>query len=95
MVIRRIGPLSCAKIAGTLYAVIGLIIGAIFSLIAMAGGFASNSDGGLNFGAMMGAGAIIAFPIMYGCLGFIGALITTAIYNVLSNMVGGVEVDIQ
>ena len=95
MVIRRIGPLSCAKIAGMLYAVIGLIVGAIFSLIAMAGGFASNTDGGFNVGAMMGAGAIIVFPIMYGCFGFIGALITSAIYNVLSTMVGGVEVDIQ
>jgi hypothetical protein len=95
MVIRRVGPLSCAKIAGTLYAVIGLFVGAIFSLIAMAGGFASNSNGGLPFGAMMGVGSIIFFPIMYGCLGFIGSLITAAIYNVVASAVGGVEVDLQ
>jgi hypothetical protein len=90
-----VGPLSCAKIAGTLYAVIGLIVGAFFSLFAIAGGFGSNSDGGRIFGAMMGAGSIIVFPIMYGCLGFIGSLITAAIYNVVAGVVGGVEVDVQ
>jgi hypothetical protein len=44
---------------------------------------------------MMGVGSIIFFPIMYGCFGFIGTLITAAIYNVLANVVGGVEVDLQ
>ena len=29
MIIRRVGPLSCAKIAAALYAVMGLISGAI------------------------------------------------------------------
>ena len=95
MVIRRVGPLSLAKIAGTLYAVIGLIVGAFLSLFAMAGGFGANSDVGRPYGAMIGAGSIIVFPIMYGCLGFIGSLIGAAIYNVLANAVGGVEVDLQ
>src|SRR5512138_1938228 len=96
MVIRRVGPLSCAKIAGTLYAVIGLIVGAIFSLISLAAGsFAQNANSGFPFGAMIGAGSIIVFPIMYGCFGFIGTLITAAIYNVLANALGGVEIDVQ
>ena len=95
MVIRRVGPLSCAKIAGTLYAVIGLIVGAFFSLFAIAGGFGANSDTGRTFGAMIGVGSIIVFPIFYGCLGFIGTLITASLYNVVANAVGGVEIDIQ
>ena len=37
MVINRIAPFSLAKISGTLYAALGLIFGALFSLIAMAG----------------------------------------------------------
>ena len=40
MIIKRIGPLSCARLSGLLYAIIGLVLGGIFSLIAMAGGFA-------------------------------------------------------
>jgi hypothetical protein len=96
MVIRRVGPLSCAKIAGTLYAVIGLILGGIFSLIAMAGGFAAaDREGAPFFAAMIGTGSIIIFPIIYGCMGFIGSLIVAAIYNVLASAVGGVEVDLQ
>jgi hypothetical protein len=95
MVIRRVGPLSCAKIAGTLYAVIGLIVGGIFSLIAIAGGFGVGREGAPFFAAMIGTGSIIIFPIMYGCMGFIGSLIAAALYNVLASAVGGVEVDIQ
>lgn len=94
MVLKRIGPVSLAKISGTLYAVIGLFIGAIFSLISMAG-FASDAFGGSRMGAMFGVGAIILLPILYGCLGFVGSLIGAWIYNVVSGMVGGVEVDLQ
>jgi hypothetical protein len=41
MVIRRIGPLSCATIGAALYAVVGLVIGGIVSLFSLAGGFAT------------------------------------------------------
>jgi len=30
MVIKRVGPLSCARIAGTLYAIVGFVIGLLF-----------------------------------------------------------------
>jgi hypothetical protein len=95
VVLKRIGPVSCAKISGTLYAVIGLFVGAIFSLISLAGGFASESFGGAAMGAMFGVGAIFIFPIMYGCLGFVGALIMAWVYNLVAGWVGGVEVDLQ
>jgi len=95
MVIRRVGPLSVAKIAGTLYAVIGLIVGGIVTLVAMAGGFASGREGAPFFATMIGTGSIIMFPIFYGCIGFIGSLIAAALYNVLASAVGGVEVDMQ
>jgi len=95
MVIRRVGPLSAAKIAATLYAVIGLIVGAIFSLIGVAGVFGQQSSETFPFAPMIGAGSIVVFPIMYACIGFIGALIGAALYNVVAGMVGGVEVEIQ
>jgi hypothetical protein len=98
MVIRRVGPLSVAKIAATLYAVIGLIVGGIFSLIGMAGAFATRGSEGSPFGpfgAMIGAGSIVFFPIMYACLGFVGSLIMAALYNIVAGMVGGVELEVQ
>jgi hypothetical protein len=69
MVLKRLGPLSCAKITGTLYAILGLVFGAIFSMVSLATGFGSNTSGGMGFGALMGVGAIVALPILYGGLG--------------------------
>jgi hypothetical protein len=62
MVIKRIGPVSCAKISGTLYAILGIVFGGIFSLIALAGGFASDTSGAAGLGAIVGVAAIVVFP---------------------------------
>ena len=95
MTITRVGPLSCAKIAGILYAGIGLIAGAFFSLFAMISGFAAaaNNDGAGAFGAIFGMGAIILAPIFYACIGFVMTLIMAALFNVAAGIVGGIEVD--
>ena len=95
MVIKRVGPLSVGKVAGTLYAVMGLLIGAVVSLVAMAGGMASDSAGASGFGALIGVGAIIIFPLLYGVLGFLFTMLAAVIYNVVAGMVGGIEVDLQ
>jgi hypothetical protein len=95
MVITRIGPLSVAKVAGTLYTAIGLIVGAMVSLISMAGGFAANTSEGAGVAALMGVGAIVFFPILYGVMGFIATLIMAALYNVIAGAVGGVEMDVR
>ena len=95
MVIKRIGPVSCAKITGTLYAILGLVFGSIFSLIALAGGLASNRSGATGFGAIVGVGAIVVFPILYGGISFVVTLIGAWLYNVLAGMVGGIELDVQ
>jgi hypothetical protein len=97
MVIRRVDPLSAGKIAGLLYAMIGLLFGAVFSVIGMAGAtFASEAGDGAPFlGALFGVGAIIALPIFYGVLGFIAFAIGAVLYNVLAGMVGGLRVEVE
>jgi hypothetical protein len=95
MIIKRIGPLSCAKLSGLLYAVIGLLLGGVFSLAAMAGAFASETADAAGIGAILGVGAVIVFPILYGLMGFVATLIAAWLYNVAAGIVGGVEVDVQ
>jgi hypothetical protein len=95
MVIKRIGPMSCARITGTLYAAMGLVIGAIFSLVALAGGFASDNSDAAGLATMVGVGAIVIFPILYGCIGFVATIIGVWLYNVMAGLVGGIEMDVQ
>ena len=95
MIIRRIGPMSIARLSGMLYAVFGLVFGAIISLVALAGGFASDSEGAAEFGGFIGVAAVVVLPICYGLLGFVATLIGAWLYNVAADAVGGVEVDIQ
>lgn len=94
MVINRIGPMSCARIAGPVYAVIGLCAGIFVSLASLVGA-ASGESGGNFMGVVFGLGAIFILPIVYGLLGFLGALFSAWLYNVLAGAVGGVDVDIS
>lgn len=94
MVIRRIGPVSAAKIAGVLYAMMGFVFGGIFSLLSIVtGAFAPNQAG--FPGMIFGAAAIIVLPIFYGILGFVMTLIMAALYNLIAGWVGGIEVDVD
>jgi hypothetical protein len=95
MVIQRIGPLSTAKVAGVLYAGLGLLIGAIFSLVAVMGGFATDEVGGGMMGAFMGVGAIIFLPLFYGAMGFCMTALMAWLFNIAAGIAGGVEVDVR
>jgi hypothetical protein len=95
MIIRRIGPMSVARLSGILYAAIGLALGAIISLIALAGGFAAGGEGDTQFGGFIGVAAVVVLPICYGLLGFVATLIAAWVYNVAAAVVGGIEVDIS
>ena len=94
MTITRVGPLSVAKIAGLLGVVIGLIAGGFFSLFSLAGAaIGGGGDDGAMFGALFGVGAIILFPIFYGCMAFVMTLIQAALFNLAAGMVGGIEIE--
>lgn len=91
MILRRIEPLSAAKLMGTLYTLLGLFIGAIMSLIAILGVAAQGGQGAE--GVLLGVGAVIVLPIMYGIGGFIGGGIMAALYNLVASLVGGIKID--
>jgi hypothetical protein len=98
MVLKSVGVMSCAKIGGTLYGLMGILLGGIFALISTLGlALGQNSSSGAPawLGAFFGVGSIILFPIVYGIMGFIGGLITAVLYNLLAGFVGGIEMELQ
>lgn len=97
MVINRVGPLSVAKLAGMLYASLGLLFGAIISVVALAGGMTANSEepGTAVMGAVFGAAAVIVLPIVYGGMGFVMMLLMAWLYNLTARIVGGVQIDVS
>ena len=92
--IRRVGVLSLGKMLGALYALLGLIIGAIFTCVSAFGAAAAFAGSGDNeaLGLLFGVGAIIILPLFYGIIGFIGGLIVAFLYNFLAGFVGGIEI---
>lgn len=95
--ITRIGPVSLAKIMGVAYAFLGLLIGGLFSLISLVGvmgAMGQDRTAGL-MGMLFGVGAVIIAPVVYGCLGFIGGLITGVIYNLVARVSGGLEIELS
>ncbi len=90
--IRRVGVLSCAKMFGALYAILGLIIGAILSLIALAG---ASLGPDASAGLAVGVGAVILLPIFYGLVGFIGGALMGFIYNLVAGFAGGIELHVS
>ena len=100
MELKRIGPGSAFKIMGILYGSIGLVLGCLFSLLALVGagfaGAAGGTDGGGMFAsALFGVGAIIILPLFYGLLGAIMAALMAALYNLVARFVGGLQMDLE
>ena len=94
MVINRVAPVSLAKVLGLMYMVIGLIFGCIAMLFSLAGGMLAEQAGAGSLGALFGVGAIIFLPLLYGAIGFIGALIFGMLYNLVAGKAGGIEIDV-
>jgi hypothetical protein len=97
MVIRRVSPISLAKVVGLLYAILGLVFGAFMSLIftVIGAGAPEGMHSAPFVGMMFGAGAIVILPLFYGVMGFVGAGLAALIYNGLAGMIGGVEIEVD
>ena len=94
MIVKQIGVLSAGKMLGALYGILGLLAGGLFTLFAMIG-ISGSGEGSGQFAFLFGVGAIIIFPLMYGFMGFVGGIISAALYNLLSSVVGGIEIEMS
>jgi hypothetical protein len=91
VIIKRIDPISYAKVQGVLCALLGLIFGIGIALIGMVGG--SLGGGGMLRG--LGLLAIIVVPILYGLFGFIATIIAALLFNMAAGWVGGIKLDVE
>lgn len=100
-IIKRVDPVSLAKLQGIIMALVGLVAALLMTLVgSLAGALFSSfpeaentvSTGGI---LALGAGAIIFLPIAYGVAGFVGGLIGGLIYNLVAKWVGGIELELQ
>ena len=98
MVVRRVGVLSLNKVLGVLYALLGLIVGALFAIVSLSGAAvgAANSPASDAFvGLFVRVGSVIFMPIFYGILGFVFGLIGALLYNGIAQVIGGIEIEIE
>ncbi len=97
MVLKRIGVMSCGKVMGALYGLMGLVIGGLFTLFSLIGAAVGMSTGSEDawIGAVMGVGAVIFFPLIYGIFGFLGGLLSAFLYNLIAGSIGGLELQLE
>ncbi len=92
-VVRSIGVISVAKIAGLVYGCLGLLLVPFFLLAGFLGAFADKGNNPLA-GAVGIALAILA-PVLYGIMGFITGAISALLYNLFAKLVGGFELELD
>ena len=98
MVLRKVGVFSCARVLGILYALLGVVIGALVSVVAMLGAAIGSAGVGSTeavLGVVFGVAAIVVMPVLYGGMGFISGLIGAGLYNLVAGWAGGLEVEFQ
>jgi hypothetical protein len=95
--IKKFEPLSVMRISAICYGALGLVEGAIFSVVfslapmAAAGGKQMPRWMGLLFGGL----SIVLFPILLGLMGAIMGGLGAVIYNVSARYVGGIAVEVE
>lgn len=92
--INKVGVFSFGKILAAINGIFGLVVGAFMSLMALRVGLMMGAAG-FNSGLLSGLGAIIMIPIFYAMIGYVSGVIIAAIFNGITGIFGGLEVDIE
>lgn len=95
--IKRINPVSVAKIYGLIMASLGLIFGVVVGFIMFFIGTFTGTDNNFDiyFGPTLGIAGFISMPLLFGFLGFLFGLLSAFIYNMLALWVGGIIIDLN
>jgi hypothetical protein len=95
--IKKFEPLSVMRIAAICYGALGLLEGALISLIFMVApmGAERTREMSPGMGLLFGGLSIVFFPIFLGVIGAIMSGIGALIYNVSAHYVGGIGVEVE
>lgn len=88
----KVGPMSLAKIQAATTFAMSLLFAIPFLLFGSTMGMAGGEAAGAAMGMMVGMAFVI--PIAALVVGFLGGLLSAAIYNLLAGWVGGIEVEL-
>jgi len=83
--LKRFEVLKAGYILGLLYLLLSAFILVPILLISIAFGHPN----------ALGVGMVIVLPLIYGLIGFVGGMIMAALYNLVSKMIGGLEVEVE
>jgi hypothetical protein len=100
--VKKIGVLSFAKLHTMLGALIGLILGILYSFGGLLidtgvsiGWITSQETPGLSYGTVLAFGALIGMPAIFAGFGLAVGLIGAILYNLFARWFGGMEIDFK
>jgi hypothetical protein len=91
--IKRFNPLQLGKMLAVMYGAMGLIFCPVFLLFSLFAPHQAGARGPAMF--LFGTGFALMLPVIYGCMGFIGGLLSGFIYNLIAKWIGGIEVEVE
>lgn len=95
MILRRIDPLSFAKVYGVVVAAVAFVFSLPAGCMVSMFGSLSSEYGGSEFGAGLGLFMLIVYPIMGLIFGFIGGFVMAWVYNLVAGRIGGIELEFE
>lgn len=96
MQIKRVRVWSAAKVCGVLGGFIGVLVAGVAGMVGVISGDfyrGLNASDAVSLGARVGF--VMAFPLIYAGLGFVGGALHAVIYNLVAEFFGGIEVDLE
>jgi len=91
--LKKINPLSLAKIFSVLNGFAGLILGAIASGYSFLGIEPSSQIGPI--GSIFGIASILIVPLIHMVMGFITGYLVGLFYNLAAKEIGGIEIELE
>ena len=82
--VRRIGVMSAGKVSLVGYALVAGFFGTLGAIVTA-----------FTSGPLEALGVLIAVPLIYAIIGFLGGILAAWIYNVVAGWVGGIEIELD
>lgn len=88
--LKRIGILFLAKLQAIVMAIVGLVLGVLYSF---GGFFYELFTQTLNTGTALAFLALIGMPLALSLAGFLAGAVEAILYNIFARLVGGIDAD--